>query len=161
MRQFLRSRRIRLGLRGICSSLPFRVSEHKCRNPLGIDQFDGLRMVSGFSPPCSIVSMRRPVRRYAGLEGVYRAISASLNACLCATYRTPARRAVDRPHHTSPRAPRGSAMFHDQPAGHRDLIDTPLIPRHELRLPLIGGATRNMGSKHFSKILTSWTQSSC
>src|SRR5258708_6015880 len=38
-----------------------------------------------------------------------------------------------------------------------------LIPRHELHLPLIGGATREYGtgSKHFSKILTSWTRSSC
>ena len=32
-----------------------------------------------------------------------------------------------------------------------------------LHLPLIGGATREYGtgSKHFSKILTSWTRSSC
>jgi hypothetical protein len=58
---------------------------------------------------------------------------------------------------------RGGVTERDQrfPARHRDRIDKPLIPRHELHLPLIGDATRNMGSKHFSKILTSWTQSSC
>jgi len=30
-----------------------------------------------------------------------------------------------------------------------DRIEKPLISRHELHLPLIGDATRNMGSKHF------------
>jgi hypothetical protein len=54
---------------------------------------------------------------------------------------------------------RGGVTERDQrfPARHRDRIDKPLIPRHELHLPLIGGATREYGtgSKHFSKILTS------
>ena len=40
----------------------------------------------------------------------------------------------------------GGVTERDQriPARHRDRIDKPLIPRHELHLPLIGGATRNM-----------------
>jgi hypothetical protein len=43
---------------------------------------------------------------------------------------------------------RGGVTERDQrfPARHRDRIDKPLILRHELHLPLIGGATRNMAA---------------
>src|SRR2546421_12234276 len=90
-------------------------------------------IVSGYSPPCSIVSKRRPVPFMLGSWGRFSGvISSNLwvsfirrlssvtvapNVCLSALNLPPNMVAVQRPHDADPREHRRSAQFRDQDQG--------------------------------------------